>query len=149
MSQKSFQEKIINGYKYSVHMLPPIESNNWLIDLSKMIGPSVGPLLDKFIGKSFEQILQTDIELEFLSKATQLLFSNLDKETIEKLMRRLSEKTLVDGKKLTDLFDVHFSGKLDEMYEWLLFAMKVQWGNSLRALWKLIGTQSALTESKS
>jgi len=145
MSQQYCESKQIVEHKYEVFPLPPMVSHNLLIDVSKMIGPSLGPLFDRFTGKNVDEILKTKLDSDFLTKAFDSFFANVNKETIEIVIKALREKTMVDGKELHKIFDIHFLGNLDEMYQWLFFAMKVQWGKLFSALTNSISFQGAET----
>jgi hypothetical protein len=148
VSQTDIHKKQIGEHNYEVYMLPAMESHNLLMTALRIIGPSLGPVMDHFMGKSTKDILNTDLKASFFSDAIQLLFQNLDQQEVVKIINRFAEKTLVDGKKLKDQFDTHFMGKLDMMYQWFAFAIQVQWGNSLGALWSLTPMQSAVKESQ-
>ncbi|MCP4570697.1 MAG: hypothetical protein GY841_24190 [FCB group bacterium] len=144
MSQQDYQTKTIDGVEYAVYMMAPMESNDLLLDVSKMLGPSIGPLLDKFFGGgSLEAALEQQITPDFFAKAAAALFSGLDKAVVKRVIEEMREKTMANGKPLKPIFDIHFMGKLDQMYKWLAFAMQAQWGKCCSALVQGISAQGA------
>lgn len=138
MSQLDGETKDIDGHKYTVYMLPPMTSHELLVDVSKMIGPALGPLIDgaqqQSDGLNYRALFD---------RAAQALFSGLDKAVLRALIDKMSEVSHVDGKPLKPIFDGHFRGRLDWLYAWLAFAMKVQWGKPLSALTSRLGGQGA------
>ena len=136
MSQKDEMSKRIGEHEYTVQMLPPLKSHDLLVSVTKMIGPSVGPLLDMLVSqaKPGSAIMDQVVSPDFFGKAASVLFQELDNVVLHQLIDAMKEKTLVDGKPLKDIFDFHFLGKLDQMYLWLAHCMDVQWGKLLSAL---------------
>lgn len=136
MSQLDAEKKVIGGKTFEVYMLPPMDSHELLMDVAKMVGPSLGPVLDKLFGegRSKGEVLEQELGTEFFTKAASALFSGIDKKVLADVMQALREVTHVDGVPLDGSFDMQFKGNLDSMYKWLFFGMKVQWGKSLGAL---------------
>lgn len=141
MSQQDGATKKIGDRAFTMYMLPPRKSHNLLMDLFKMIGPTMGTLFDGFMGKgkglNLENIDDLDLGPDFFSKSTKQLFEAINKETLDSIIDALQTVTVVDpGGKLADIFDAIFLGKLPDMYAWLIWGMQVQWGKSLSALAK-------------
>jgi hypothetical protein len=136
VSQLDAERKVIGGKTFEMYMLPPMESHELLMDVAKMVGPSLGPVLDKLFGegRSKGEILEQELGAEFFTKAASALFAGLDKKVLADVMGALRKVTFVDGACLDGTFDVEFKGNLDSMYKWLFFGMNVQWGKSLGAL---------------
>jgi hypothetical protein len=136
VSQLDAEKKVIGGKTYEVYMLPPMQSHELLIDVAKMVGPALGPVLDKLFSgdRSKGEVLDQELGVEFFTKAASALFSGLDKKVLNDVMSALRQVTHVDGVALDTNFDFHFKGNLDSMYKWLFFGMKVQWGKSFGAL---------------
>lgn len=153
MSQLDAERKVIDGKSFEVYMLPPMTSHDLLMDVAKMVGPALGPVLDKLFSgdRSKGEVLEQEIGAEFFTKAASALFSGLDKKVLSDVMRALREVTHVEGVPLDGIFDIQFKGNLDSMYKWLFFGMKVQWGKSLSALASAVPAlpQGAKEESKS
>lgn len=136
MSQLTSEKKEIDGNSYEVYMLPPMISQDLLMDVAKMVGPALGPVLDKFFNGGNPDVLNQELGADFFSRAASTFFMGLDKKIMRDVIGAMSGVTEVDGKPLKNIFDIHFRGRLEVMYQWLMFGMKVQWGNSLSALVK-------------
>jgi hypothetical protein len=147
MSQAEPQSTVIGGHDYSMHMLPPMESHNLLMDVVKMVGPSLGPVFDMFYGtiKAGDAALDEEVPIEFFTKAASALFGELDKAVLNRVIDSFKNVTVVENVgRLSKTFDAHFQGNLHEMYEWLGWGMSVQWGKSLSALVGAVGNRSGI-----
>ena len=132
MSQLDGVTKEIDGNSYTIYMLSPLLSHDLLLDLVKMVGPALGPVLDKIYGDKTENgLLQQSLGDDFFSKATSMLCVGLDKKILRDV---IASVTHVDGKPLKPVFDIHFRGRLDTMYKWMAFGIEVQWRKSLSVL---------------
>ncbi|MDD5034856.1 MAG: hypothetical protein PHE55_08875 [Methylococcaceae bacterium] len=154
MSQKDAERESIKDaegveHSFAMFMLPPMKSHDLLMDVARMVGPSLGPVLDAMFSKqeggdTLDRVLPTD----FFTRATVLLFSGLDKVVLREVMGEFRKVTLVDNKPLDGIFDSVFGGKLEFMYKWLGWGMKVQWGKSFSALGELANAQGAEIKSR-
>jgi len=147
MSQMDGTSEVIDGQQYLVYMLPPMTSHDLLLDVVKMIGPALGPVFDVLfsdaVKKGKPEVLDQQVGPDFFTKAASALFSGIDKSVVRNVIDRMAEVTHVDGKPLKGIFEIHFRGRLDVMYLWLAFAMKVQWGKSFGVLGSVLGSQGA------
>jgi len=138
MSQFNSVEKEIGESTYSMYMLKPITSHNLLMDVVKMVGPGLGSVVGSLFSGADKQdaktIMEKEVNPELITGALSQLFKDVNKQTLEQVIKAFRQQTHVDGKELNGIFDVHFMGKLDEMYIWLTWGMSVQWGKSLSAL---------------
>jgi hypothetical protein len=149
MSQVEAVETQIGESKYEMYMLAPMVSHGLLMDVGKMVGPAIGPVLDALFSKAggenkIEQVMDQEIGADFFSSAAKALFENINKKTLADVINAFKTVTHVDGMPLDKIFDAYFMGKLDEMYRWLFWGMRVQWGKSLSAL----GTEAAVQSAK-
>jgi hypothetical protein len=148
MSQKDPVIKRIGDYNFKMFMLPPLLSNRLLLEVTKMIGPSVGPVVDMIFNSAKSRNTNAlDIELgsDFFSKAAQALFKDLEVATTERLIEAFSKVTAVDDQPLEGRVDYFFIGELDVMYQWLAWGLKVQWGKCLSSLVSAISAQQGAT----
>lgn len=141
MSQHTPEETTIGEHKYEMFMLAPMQSHELFIDVAKMVGPAIGPAIDALLKKSsgelgLAELMEQELSGDFFTKALTSLFSGLDKKVLRDVIQAFKGMTHVDGMPLEKTFDAHFHGKLNELYEWLLWGMRVQWGKSLSALGK-------------
>jgi len=149
MSQQDGVTETIDGKQYKMYMLSPMVSHNLLMDVVKMVGPALGPLLDTVFSEakkeSSEDVLEQELGSDFFERAATKLFGGLDKAVLEKVINAFKEVTFVgeDAAPLTPVFDAWFAGDLAAMYKWLMFGMKTQWGKSLSALASGLPVQSA------
>lgn len=132
-------EKMFAGRTFKMFMLPPLDSHDLLLDVAKMLGPSVGNVLDALLKQGdkelkLEQLLDMDLNGEFFAKISKQLFAALDKEIVRKVIASFRTVTHVDNRPLDAVFDAIFTGKLGDMYQWLLWGMRVQWAGSFGAL---------------
>lgn len=138
MSQTTPETTTIGGKTYTMYMLPPMQSHDLLMDVAKMVGPSIGPVLDTVVGMltggGIEQAMDTELGPSFFTKAAGAFFGGVDKKVIRDTIEAFKGVSEVNGAPLKGIFDAHFMGALEEMYQWVAWGMRVQWGKSLSAL---------------
>jgi len=139
VSQVEPHKTTIGEHEYTMHMLPPMQSHKLFLRVIKMVGPALGPVFDTFFSAAKtggKDALEQEVPTEFFTKAAAALFGELDEKVLDDVIRALKEVTIVEGSGKLDRgqFDAHFLGRLEEMYQWLAWGMKVQWGKSVGAL---------------
>ncbi len=123
MAQIDTKSTIIDGVTYKVAPLDPFVANDILIDIGHVLGPSIGALA---------AIDEGAPDPAALNEAIGGLFQRLEKDTMRSLIGTLAEVTEVcvgggrDAPQLNNIMTLHFRGKLGTMYQWLWFALKVQ-----------------------
>ena len=148
MPQADLKTKEICGQQFQVAMLPPRKAQRILVEMTKVVGPGFASVLGE-ASKSKGKIMDADID--FQAVATQL-FMGLTPEILESHQQQFAEKTLVDGRPLTGLFDAVFLGKLVKMYTWHAFAIEVNFsdfGEAFRSVSNLLQSLGVQEESKS
>jgi hypothetical protein len=147
MSQIAPNNKTICDRACCMYMLPPMQSHNLLVDFTKMVGPSVGPLLDA-LTQSPGGISNINLDAElvdgFFTKSLHNFFTDLNKDVLQNTINAFAAVTTVNGAILSKTFDSEFQGELDKMYRWLAWGLDVQWGKSFRALVKDVAGLGAL-----
>jgi hypothetical protein len=123
MAQTDGQSTVIDGQTYTVYPLDPLTANDILIDLGHVIGPSLGALASASD--------QGEPGSQLINEAIGGLFKRIEKEKMREIIDRLSKVTEVatDGGKvpqLSTIFVLHFKGRIGALYQWLWFALKVQ-----------------------
>ena len=150
MSQMDCQERVIDGVTYSVYMLPPKTAMDLLVDIGKVVGPSVGTLVDAASSKGgAAALLEMSVTSEFFSKAASELFERMDKSVLRSVIDQLAKVSMADGVKLESTLDIHFRGKLGTMFKWLAFALQVQFGDFFNALGGASAQGTKVTEMAS
>lgn len=121
MAQDFYKEEEIGGHMFKIYMLPPRIAMATLTELGKMFGPAYAEMFSEKDDDNF-------------SKATKLLFDNIDNPKLNAIMDKMAEKTLVDDKPLKNNFDLIFLGKIGLMMRWFVFAVRSQFSDFLGEL---------------
>ena len=134
MSQEDAQAKEIDGFTYDVSPLDPLVANDIWLDLVHVAGPTIGGLVGAFSKGGIDSALDNDPDPETLSNAIGGLFQRIEKQKMREIMNTLASVTVVrlgNGKapQLNQILKTHFRGKLGLMYEWLWFALSVQYSD--------------------
>lgn len=135
------ETRTIGDTTYRVTQLPAGKSRRLLVRLYKVLGPAFGKLLEGFDATSVtgggKAPSLLDIKMESVSQAMSTLAIHLTEEDLEFVVDRLFTGDMVemdvgDDKwvKLTkERVDLHFAGKLDEMFRLLAFALEVNYAS--------------------
>jgi len=143
MSQMDGVTKTIGGETFKVMMLGPLEANDLLVDIGKTLGPALGALLAPLLGAkdttaAFRQLLDGiqdgDGGLAGLSggieRAVTGLIDRIEKDQLREIISIMEGVTTVkkgsEWPALGAVSTILFRGKLKLMYQWLGFAIKVQ-----------------------
>jgi hypothetical protein len=126
------KKKEIGGTIYTFHTMPASVALDVLMDLVKMLGPGLSPILSNlgslqgFLGKDVD-----DAKTDFLGHSVTLLCSGLDKEKTKAIISQLGKHTMIEGKGAltSSLFESHFAGKMGEMIQWIGAALGAQYGD--------------------
>ena len=129
MAQTDAQTKEINDHTYTVMMLDPFVANDVLIELGHVIGPSIGGIVGAHSGGGLENVLDAEPDAAMIQAAIGGLFLRIDKANMRWLLDTLMAVSEVDGKPLKKQAPLHFRGKIGEMYQWLWFALTVQYAD--------------------
>jgi len=155
MPQNVPQETIIDGKKYVMYMLPPMQSQDLLFDVLKMVGPSCGPILDVLISNrsgskiDVSTFLEQEFSPNFFTLAAKEFFGGLNKDIVRLIEKSFADVTQVDGMPLNKIFDIHFLGDIGGLFRWVTWGMGVQWGKVFSALVKGASGQGAEKERAS
>ena len=124
-------ERVIDDNTYIFHQLPVSLSLKILIRITKIIGPTLGSVFDG-LGKDFPDTMKElmGADLEF-SKITNTIFSSIDEEITVSTIKELLSKTIVDGKNLSDVFEVHFQRNHLHLLKVIKSGLEVEYGNFL------------------
>lgn len=150
MSQIDGVTKTIGPDTYKIMMLDPLTSGDLLLDLTDIFGPAlsaVGSALGSSVLKSsdpkaaIKQLLDgegdgagLDVLGDNLERALVQLINKLDKAKQREIIGLLTSVTSVkkgenEWPSLDSIFTVHFQGRIKAMYQWLVFAVRTQYGD--------------------
>lgn len=127
------QEKVIGQNKYSVMQLGGHKSLEVAARLGNMLGDTSGEILSseadwgRAVGKFLKSLSPEN--LRYLADA----------------MASHTDVTTPDGKspRLSDVFDAHFRGRTLEMFQWLIFALEVNFADFLDGIKGFLGNLAA------
>ncbi len=126
MSQITEHSEVIDGKTFVVYKLPPLDSNDLLIDILRALLPMAGSVAGGTKAKG-DSLLDLDIDADAMAGGVSALVAALDKPTIRNMISTLEGVSTVDGQKLKDQFPIVFRDDISSMYVWLWFALKVQY----------------------
>lgn len=134
MAQTDYQEKQIGDHWYRVGMLDPLTAQDLWIDIMKALGPALAAATkDVKDVESISDLLDGGKGIEALGGALGVLTQHLSAAQMRTLCSELSKNSFYSKDqsswpRLDQSFNVHFRGRLDEMYGWLWFALGVNYG---------------------
>jgi hypothetical protein len=127
--------KKIGDHEYLVRQLPAMKAQRLFVRLSKLVGPALAELTSG--GK------------EGLKPAAMAILTQLNEADVEDITKQMIEMSEVDNKPMKLTFDVHFRGKHADLWQWLLFALEVQFEDFFGVLRDLFESSVAEQASKS
>lgn len=114
--------KQIGDHVYLVRQLPATQAHKLLLRIGKVLGPALGGGLESV--QSFELDAAKGI-----GKAISELFERATPDEVDAIVKAFADYSEVDGKPLKTMFDLHFAGKLSDMYRWLAFALEANYSD--------------------
>lgn len=129
MSQLDSQEKEIRGHTFVVFKLPPLTAQDVLIDIGQVLAPALGQAANAFGGEGVDNVLDLDVDDPRIAAGIAALAKGVTKQRMRELIKTMAEVTHCDGKPLLKTMEMTFRGDLPLMYQWLWFALQVQFGN--------------------
>lgn len=129
----------IRGFKYSVRQLPATVGRRLSLQLARAVLPALTSLLDGAPGgskQSVGQLIGAQLKPDVLRQAVQTALSALPDAQMDDIIGLLAEHTDVygpgfgdAGAPLSSHFAEHFAGRYRAMFEWLWFALKVNFAD--------------------
>ncbi len=129
MSQAT-HEKNINGRLFRVSQFPTMRGYKIFHRLAKGLIPAIASVFGSLSGDA-EKISELDIDGDGLGKAIEMLFTELDEDKSEALIRDLLSLTFVDGQEVMPQFDVLFQGDYGTLFKVLAFSVEVNFKSFL------------------
>lgn len=139
------KDKTIGEHTYRVYQLPATQGLTMFMDLAKMVGPSLGVLIDavkseKGGAASLSDLMGTSLQGDAFGTAIAALVERFDTAKVQDMISKLREKSEVDVSgsgnfvKLGAVYEAHFAGKIGTLLSWLRFALEVQFADFLSSL---------------
>jgi hypothetical protein len=138
MAQTDAKTVTIDGHTYKVYMLDPLTATDLLADISSIVVPSLAALGGKVSPDELKEVLASDADAPDLGgayeRAAVLFFQRFDKTVQRAVISKLATVTAVvlepnKEPMLDSILAVHFKGRIGALYQWLFFALKVQFGD--------------------
>lgn len=148
------QDKRIGETLYRVTELPATRSLDMLIGLFKMIGPALGVVMDGVDTAkrtSLADMLDAKLSGDAFARAAAELAARVNTPQVQDMIAKLRACTQYDpggqGETFRNMtaetFDMHFAGRMHELFGWLAFALEVQFGDFFGSLASLGGASPA------
>jgi hypothetical protein len=145
MSQNEGQTKTIDGDTYRVMLLDPFVATDMLADLGEVLGPSLAALASSLGGEDQIKAIVDGTGSEALSfgvtleRAVTEFFKRFSKAKQREVINTLAKVTTVvkgvgEEPSLERVFAVHFRGRIGALYQWLGFALQVQFQDFFSSL---------------
>lgn len=112
------------GEVFTVSQLPAMRSVRLLTRLGKVLGPAASEL-----GRALATTKGETPQVEALAPALGALFSQLEPDTVEQLLRELFATTKVGATDLMPVFDMKMAGQFNSIWKLAATALEVQFGN--------------------
>jgi hypothetical protein len=135
MGRQKVMSPEIDGYRYAVLPFMATEGRRISLELVRAIGPALAHILgDGPVSKA--TIADLQVSPDAIGHAINSAFNHLSLERIDALIARLAEQTDAYGDGFGDAgapldkqFDEHFAARYKAMYQWLMFALRVNFAD--------------------
>ncbi len=139
--------KEIGGITYQVTQLPAMKGFKLQRRLAAILGPPAAEVMGGAV--SVSELLKFNLNLGVLAPALRDLFERLTESELETITRSLLETAQVteSGKTgpVMPVFDTHFAGRYNDLYELIGFALEVNYGDFLGGLGARFASAQART----
>jgi hypothetical protein len=138
MGRQKVTSQEIDGYRYAVVQLPATTGRKISVELAKALAPALTAMVkDAKLGQvSVSSLLDKELSAGDIGDAVEVLFDRLPPRRIDELMTLFAEHSDVfgdgfgdGGAPLAKNFDEHFAGRYAAMYQWLWFALRVNFAD--------------------
>jgi hypothetical protein len=151
MSQLDSQTKTIGNHRFEVFKLPPLTAQDVLIDIGHVLAPALGKAVSVMGEPNTANLFDLDVDDPTISAGITALARGITKEKMRELVNTMAGVSHCDGKPLPKVMEIIFRGDLPLMYQWLWFALAVNFGNFSKWLGSAIGDvsgQAAAAQSR-
>lgn len=149
MARLKIKSGDIAGFRYVVTQLPGTEGRRWADELGRAVLPAIIELLDTLPAVDKKEItIKKIVELinvQQAKSAVSTILAALPSHRVDALIDDLSKSTEIygpgfgdsgapmsvdlNGRQMNDNFNEHFAGRYKAMYQWLGFALKVNFAD--------------------
>ena len=145
MSQLESQVRTIEGHKFEVFKLSPLDANDVLIDIGHALAPALGEAAKIYGAMSEEEGNPLDLDTDDprIGSAIAALAQNITKPKMRELINTMASVTHCDGTPLPRVMEKVFRGDLPLLYQWLWFSLTANFSNFSGWLAKSIGGATA------
>lgn len=123
-------ERVINGIKYVVEEMDGIQALVAEVRLLKIVGPAISELKKEKLTK--ENI--SNVKKKLLGALLNLIGGDFDDELVIKFIPSLFDKYVFyehEGQLVKVNMDIHFRGKVKDMWQVAAFILETNFGDSL------------------
>lgn len=129
MTQLDSEIRTIGAHKFTVFKLPPFDAQDVLIDIGQVIAPAIGKAAKVFGNTKAESVFDMDVEDPSIASGVAELMRGITKPKMRELINTMAGVSHCDGVPLRDCMEIVFRGNLPLMYQWLWFALEVNFKN--------------------
>jgi hypothetical protein len=149
MTQFDSTTEEIDGVKFEVFKLDPMESLRAFNIVKEAVAPALGAALGslKDLG-DISALMDANTADTNVGPALEKLLLNATLERQQALIGVFKKVTHVNGKQLDGQFPLVFRGNLPLMFKWLALCFRAEWGNVGRAIADRVRTAIAQAASK-
>ena len=138
------QVKVINNTTYRVTQLNALKALQIQAKLLKILGPALGDL------KGAKKVTKEDVK-ERITTAIFSLIEKFDDDVVVGLIISLFDENVLyehEGQPVKVSFDMHFTGKIAEMWKVAMFVLEVNFGDLMGKLKSSSPIMEGLEEMK-
>ena len=129
----------VGGKDYIFYQFGASEGLKVWLRILKVIGTPIGALVGKVVNTG----TKSDIKELGLDRAVELLCSNLDADDTLQLIKDILNQVTFEGKRVSEIFDVHFAGSYMQIFNVLYVALEVNYKDFLLGIAEKVGLQQA------
>lgn len=138
----------VDAVEYQLSLLPSSKALDVFIDIVKVAGPTIGPVIGSFLagGKKGLEVDVSEIKLE---DAVKGFTDSLNKDTLKTIMKMFAEHTIVVGSgPLNKLYEMHFAqqGVMHQM-QWFGECLKFHYSDFWDVLLSMLARLTAKASS--
>lgn len=130
--------KSVNGKDYIFYQFGASEGLKVWFRILKIIGTPIGAIASKATSG-----IKTEVRELGIDKAVEMLCQNIEADEVLILIKDILSQVTHDGKRLSDIFDVHFAGAYMQIFDVLYVALEVNYKDFLLGIAEKAGLVQA------